>query len=68
MYITSLLLKNEINNIENADNSEIFLENTPCGFFLEQLCDKSDIKSFYKINILKAIENLEWTFLLKGSL
>ena len=62
MYITSLLLKNEINNIENADNSGMFLENTPCGFFLEQLCDKSDIKSFYKINILKAIENLEWTF------
>ena len=62
IYIISLLLKEEINNLSNLNNPESFLENTPCGIFLEQLCDKCDIKSFCKLNILNIIENLESTF------
>ena len=62
MYIIYLLLKEEIDNISDINNNEKFLENTPCGIFLEQLCDKMDIKSFIKMNILNVVENLTWTF------
>ena len=62
MFIISLLLKDEINKLNTADEPEKFLENTPCGFLLEQLCDKNDIQSFCKLNMLNIVENLEWTF------
>ena len=62
MYVISLLLKDEIDKLNKVDEPEKFLENTPCGFLLEQLCDKNDIQSFCKINILNIVENLEWTF------
>ena len=62
MFVISLLLKDEINKLNKEDEPEKFLENTPCGFLLEQLCDKNDILSFCKINILNIVENLEWTF------
>ena len=62
MYIISLLLKQEIKNLSNSNNPENFLENTPCGIFLTQLCEKKDIKSFCKMIILNVVENLEWTF------
>ena len=62
MFVISLLLKDEINKLNKEDEPEKFLENTPCGFLLEQLCDKNDIQSFFKINILNVVENLEWTF------
>lgn len=61
IYIIYLLLKQEINNLENI-NSENFLENTKCGMFLEQLFDKIDIKFFCKSNILNIIESLESNF------
>ena len=38
------------------------MEGTPSGFFLEQLCDRNDIKSFCKLNILNIVENLESQF------
>ena len=62
LYIISLLLKQEINNIKNPNNPETFLEGTPCGFFLEQLCDRNDFKSFCKLNILNIVDNLESKF------
>ena len=61
IYIIYLLLKQEINNLENI-NSENFLENTKCGMFLEQLFDKIDIKFFCKLNILNIIESLKSNF------
>ena len=61
-YIISFLLKQEINNLSNFNNPENFLENTPCGIFLNQLIEKKDIKSFCKMIILNVVENLEWTF------
>ena len=62
MFIISLLLKDEINKLNTENEPEKFLENTPCGFLLEQLCDKNDIQSFCKLNIINIVENLEWTF------
>ena len=62
MYIISLLLKQEIDKLNDVNEPEIFLENTACGYLLEQLCEKKDIKSFCKLNILNIVKNLEWTF------
>ena len=62
MYIIYLLLKEEIDKITDANHFETFLKNSPCGLFLEQLCEKIDIKSFIKLNVLNVLENLNWTF------
>ena len=62
LYIITLLLNEEMDKITNLNNSDIFLNGTKCGIFLEQLCDKIDIKSFCKLNILNVIENLESSF------
>lgn len=62
MYTISLLLKQEINNLSDINNPESFLEGTSCGFLLQQLCEKNDIKSFCKMNILNVVEHLEWAF------
>ena len=62
MYIIYLLLKQEIDSISNFNECEKFLENTPCGYLLEQLIEKIDIQSFCKSNIFKVVQDLEWTF------
>ena len=62
MYTIYLLLKEEINSISDINECEKFLENTPCGYVLEQLIEKIDIQSFCKSNIFKVVQDLEWTF------
>ena len=62
IYLIYFLLKEEIDSISDFKNPEKFLEETPCGYFLEQLIEKIDIHSFCKLNILKVVEDLEWTF------
>ena len=62
IYIIYLLLKEEINSISNINELDQFLEKTPCGYILEELIEKIDIKSFCKLNITKVIKDLEWTF------
>ena len=62
IYIIYLLLKDEIDSLDDYNECEKFLEETPCGYILEQLIEKIDIKSFCKINILRVIQDLEWTF------
>ena len=59
MYVIALLLKKEINELTNEEDSKNFLEETACGFVLEQLRAKNDIKYFFKniiINVLKKME------------
>ena len=62
IYTIYFLLKEEIDSLTDYNESEKFLEETPCGYVLEQLIEKIDIKSFCKINILKVVQDLEWTF------
>ena len=62
IYIIYTLLKEEIDSLPDDKSSEQFLNNTPCGFLLEQMIEKTDIKSFCKLIILKVVEDLEWTF------
>ena len=59
MYVIALLLKREINELNNEEDSEIFLEETACGFVLEQLRAKNDIKYFFKNIISSVLKKME---------
>ena len=59
MYVLTLLIKNEINKLNNIKQSEKFLDDTPCGIFLEELRRKSDIQAYFYNIITNVIENLE---------
>ena len=54
IYVIALLLKKEIDSLETTEDSEKFLEETPCGCVLEQLRTKNDIKYFFK-NIINSV-------------
>ena len=59
MFVIALMLKKEIDNLNSDEDSNIFLEDTSCGFLLEQLRAKNDIKYFFKniiTNVLKKME------------
>ena len=59
MYLLTLLLKDEINNLYNINQEDYFLNNTPCGIILGELKSKKDIQEFFKTIILSSIEDLE---------
>ena len=59
MYVLTLLLKDEINNLNSIDNKDTFLNGTTCGYLLEEFKRKKDIQTFFKNIIINAIENLE---------
>ena len=62
IYIIYNLLKEEIDSLPDYNSSTKFLDNTPCSYLLEQLIEKTDIKSFCRLIIIKVVEDLEWTF------
>ena len=62
MYVLTLLLRDEINNLSNINQEEIFLNDTPCGCMLEELKRKSDIQTFFKTIIFNAVEDLELNY------
>ena len=51
LYVITLMLKDEIDKLENIEQFENFLENTKCGFLLEELIKMPDIQIYYKILI-----------------
>ena len=60
IYVLTLLLKNEINNLENYNNVDNFLnDNSPCKYLLNELRKKNDVKTFFKSVIYDVVENLE---------
>ena len=60
LYIITLLLKEEINNLDDDDiNLLKFLNNTPCGYILEELLDKKEVKLFFKNIIKNIMKNIE---------
>ena len=61
LYIISLMLKDEIDKLENVSQTEHFLDNTKCGFLLEELIKMPDIQIFFKNIIFKTIEKMERT-------
>ena len=58
LYVITLLLKEEINNLNNNDYMP-FLHDTPLSFLLEELTHKKDIQKFFYHIINKAVEKLE---------
>ena len=59
LYIITLMLKDEIDRLENINQANKFLENTKCSFLLEELQKMPDIQIFFKKVILKTVENIE---------
>ena len=59
MYLLSLLLRDEISQLNNINQSENFLKYTPCGYVLEELKRKSDIQAFFKTIIFDDVQKLE---------
>ena len=54
-----MMLKDEINSLTNVNMLYKFLENSKCGFLLEQLIRMPDIQIYFKKVILKTIEKME---------
>ena len=60
LYVLTLLLKNEINNLNDCNDYDSFLnDKSVCKYLLSELRKKNDIKSFFKSIIYDVIEDLE---------
>ena len=59
LYVLCLLLKDEIQGLNSSNDVQKFLQETPCGLLLDQLINKNDIKSYFKIIIQNVVENIE---------
>ena len=62
IYVLTLLLEEEINNLSSPSENINFLDDTRCGYLLEELRKKKDIQTFFKNVILDSIENLETNY------
>ena len=61
LYVIALMLKDEIDSLESINQVDNFLNNTKCGFLLEELIKMPDIQIYFKNVILKTIEKIERT-------
>ena len=60
MYVFALMLKEEINKLNDVNQPEEFLDNmSPCGYLLYELRRKNDIQYFFKTVILNVVDDLE---------
>ena len=61
LYIISIMLTHEINELNSENQIENFLNQTPCGYLLDELKKKEDIQNYCKISIDTLIEKIEST-------
>ena len=60
MYVFALMLKEEINNLKNVNEPELFLNyDSPCHYLLNELIKKDNIRQYFKKILLNIIEKLE---------
>ena len=60
MYVFALMLKEEINKLNDVNKPELFLDNmSPCGYLLYELRRKNDIQYFFKTVLLNVVDYLE---------
>ena len=59
LYVIYLLLEEEIDKLNDVNNTNKFLNDTACGYLLNELMDKKDVKAFFKIILKDAIEIME---------
>ena len=65
LYVITMMLKDEINKLDNINQIDNFLENSKCGFLLEELQKMPDIQIFFKKVIQKTVETIERTVLIE---
>ena len=59
LYVISLLLKNEIDKLSSENDLDIFLNNSRCGYLLNELRKKREVITYAKTVIFGLIEKLE---------
>ncbi len=59
LYLLALLLKDEVNQLNDVEDIDKFLSGTKCGFLFDQLFKQNDIQVFFKAILLKTVEKLE---------
>ena len=59
LYLITMMLKDEIDKLENINQVDTFLENSKCGFLLEELRKMPDIQIFFKKLIYNLVEKME---------
>ena len=62
LYIFTLMLKDEVDKLNNIEQFGNFLENSKCGYLLEELQKMPDIQVFFKNVIFKTVEKIERNF------
>ena len=61
-HVLTILLQEEVNNLLYIEQNITFLDETCCGYLLEELRKKKDVQTFFKHIIIDAIENLETNY------
>jgi len=59
IYVLTMLLEDEIDKLNSPSEYDKFLNNSPCGFLLEEFRKKIDIKKYLKTIICDSIKDLE---------
>ena len=59
LYVISLMLMDEIGKLNSIAQINNFLNQTPCGYLLNEFKNKSDIQTFSKTVIQKIVEKIE---------
>ena len=60
LYVFTLLLKEEINNLEKENEPELFLNaESPCSYLLNELTKKNSYRQYFKKVLLDVIEDIE---------
>ena len=59
LYIFALMLKDEVDKLDNIEQVFDFLDNSVCGFLLEQLKNKIDVQIYFKKIIFGTISKIE---------
>ena len=59
LYVITMMLKKEIDSLENINQVDNFLENSKCGFLLEELQRVPEIQLYFKNVIIKMVEVIE---------
>ena len=59
LYLITMLLKDEIDQLGDINNIDKFLNNTHCGYLLEELRKMPDVQIYFKKIIFQTIEEME---------
>ena len=62
LYIFTMLLKDEIDKLNNINDDENFLEETKAGFLLQELRNMPDIQLYFNKVIFKIVEKIERSY------